>query len=318
MENFYTYQQDTVKAKNLTNSIPQKDELNNVVRHQNPASLINIPQREQISSVPEEKTYTPAQIRNWHIQQENKMLINNTKYLVPYTDFELSVTQEIKPNLVLPLHTYNRTSTDWLTVAIFFGIILFATVRYTYAKYIEHLFLSLINYATSVRMLKEKNYPIFHGAFRLEAIFYITLSIFIFQALNILKWEKALSGIGYFFMILGIVLIYFVAKKLMYFLLGSLFNVTQETREYLFNMDNFNRSLGLFLLPVVILLSYAPFRTPVYMALTGAIIVFVFYIMLLQRVILILLKKQFPMFYLFLYLCTLEFLPLLLIYKVVV
>ncbi|MCY1721239.1 DUF4271 domain-containing protein [Prolixibacteraceae bacterium Z1-6] len=318
MDVIVTYQQDTVKVKNLINQAPQNRELKSVVSRKKPASILDIPEREQAAELSEKKTYTPDQIRNWRILQENKLLINNSKYITPLTDVNFIQSEKPDPGFVLPIRLRNTTGTDWLTLLIFFGIVLFASIRVAYAKYMGHLFLSLFNYSTSVRMLQEKNYPVFHGAFRLEAIFYISLSIFVFQILHLLKWENAVPSPSYFFMILGIVLLYFYVKKLMYLMLGSLFEARNETREYLFNMDNFNRSTGLLLLPIVILISFAPTKTPVFIVFAGIAILISSNLILLQRGIFILLKKQFSIFYLFLYLCTLEFLPLLLIYKVVV
>jgi hypothetical protein len=72
------------------------------------------------------------------------------------------------------------------------------------------------------------------------------------------------------------------------------------------------------LFPVVALINYYPSKNPVFIVYIGIFIVAVSYAFLLQRGIYILLKKQFSIFYLFLYLCTLEFVPLFLIYKEVV
>jgi hypothetical protein len=83
-------------------------------------------------------------------------------------------------------------------------------------------------------------------------------------------------------------------------------------------MDNFNRGTGIILFPVVALIAYFPAENPMVAVFLGILTTLVFYVMLLKRGISILLKKQFPIFYLFLYLCTLEILPLLLIYKLVV
>jgi hypothetical protein len=68
----------------------------------------------------------------------------------------------------------------------------------------------------------------------------------------------------------------------------------------------------------VALIAYFPSEDPMIAVFLGVFTTSVFYVMLLKRGISILLKKQFPIFYLFLYLCTLEFLPLLLIYKIAV
>jgi hypothetical protein len=313
-----TYQQDTVEVQNLLKTMPQSNPLNGISVRQEPVSILSVSERTQTVDTTPGKTYTNAEIRQWRLQQENKLLIDSSKYIAPRTESRLTFTEQNDMGFTLPIHMNNSKGTDWLTFAIFFGILLFASVRFAYAKYMEHMFLSLFNYSTSVRLLQEKNYPIFHGAIRLEIIFYITLSIFIFQVLNVFKWGNSLTSLSYFLMILGGVLLYFFGKKLIYLMFGSLFQATQETREYLFNMDNYNRSLGLLLLPIVILVSFAPVRTPVFIVFAGIVIFVIVNLILLQRGIFILLKKQFSIFYLFLYLCTLEFLPLLLIYKVVV
>lgn len=314
MDIFVTYQQDTISLKNNIQKTPE----NSVMNGNKPVPITQSTEKKNNTETTKQKTYTNAEIKSWRIQQENKLKIGDSKYITPRTSTDLSYSENTSPQLILPIRERIASGTDWLTLIIFFGIILFATVRYAYAKYMEHLFLSLFNYATSVRMFQDKSYPVFHGAFRLEAIFYITFSVFVFQALNILNWENSHVHPSHFLLVLGMVLLYFFGKKFLYWLSGSMFNSLSETREYLFNIDNFNRSLGLLLLPVTILISFAPTRNPAFIVYSGIIIVAIFNLLLLQRGIFILLKKQFSIFYLFLYLCTLEFLPLLLIYKVVV
>ena len=314
MDIFVTYQQDTLSLMNNIQQAPETSVLNG----DKPVPIVQTREQNNNTETAKKKTYTNAEIQNWRIQQENKLKIGDSKYIAPRTSADLSYSETTSPQLVLPIRERISAGTDWLTLVIFFGIILFATVRYAYAKYMEHLYLSIFNYATSVRMLQEKNYPAFHGAFRLEAIFYITFSTFVFQTLNILSWRNSHVQPSHFLLIFGMVLLYFFGKKFLYWLSGSMFNSLPETREYLFNIDNFNRSLGLILLPTTILVSFAPARNPVFIVYSGFAIIVIFNLLLLQRGIFILLKKQFSIFYLFLYLCTLEFLPLLLIYKVVV
>jgi hypothetical protein len=309
MDALVTYQQNTFTAESQNPKTGNSNAEN---------QSINTQQTNASTQNNSEKKYTPQQIRNWRQKQEAKMFMDSTNTVVPRTAPGVTETITETPSIVLPVRKISSFSTDWLTVLIFFAFVLFATVRYAYGKYMEHLFLSLFNYATSVRMFQERNYPVFHGAFRLEAIFYLTFSIFVFQTINALKWQNTQFNPVYFLMVLGVVLVYFFSKKLIYLLLGSLFEAHSETREYLFNIDNFNRSLGLILLIIVVSISYTPFKNPVFIVYVGIFIIAVFNLLLLKRGISILLKKQFSIFYLFLYLCTLEFLPLLLIYKVVV
>jgi hypothetical protein len=167
-------------------------------------------------------------------------------------------------------------------------------------------------------MFREKNYSILHGASRLEALYYIVFSVFLFQILALYFFGAEKTGIIFYGKTLAFIVLYFVSKKTIYKALGTIFNGVAETSEFLFSLDNFNRVTGIILIPIVALIAFYPYENINFIVLLGGLTVVGSYLFLLQRGISILLKKQFSIFYLFLYLCTLEFLPLLLIYKVIV
>ncbi len=263
-----------------------------------------------------EKTSTLSRGNN--TARQKRQAVDSSDYIITRQQAEMHSTQLEQKALVLPNREREYPGHDWLTIIIFVAIALFASIRYSYAKYLKQLFLSLFNNATSIRMLNDKTYPVFHAAFRLEAIFYIIFPIFIFQCLNLFKYQNTSLTPTHLALIFGGTLLYFLGKKVIYLTLGLMFETQNEIREYLFSYDNFNRSLSLVFLPVVILIQFAPLKTPVFIAVLGLVILFLFNLILLRRGTIILLKKQFSLFYLFLYLCTLEILPLLLIYKVVV
>ena len=271
----------------------------------------------QIDSVPPKPTL--AQIRYWRWLREKKMLIDGSRYIQSRNDVKLisSVKYESK-GLGLPIREKNSVNSDWITILFIVAIILIASVRGSYSKYIGYLFQSLVNYSTSFRMFREKNYTILHGAFRLEALFYITFSVFLYQVVQYFQLTLAHKNMLFYVTSFGVVIAYFLAKKFIYSILGLILEGASETSEYLFNMDNYNRTLGLVLFPIVALINYYPSETPLFLVFAGIFAVGIFYIFMLQRGIYILLRKQFSIFYLFLYLCTLEFLPLFLIYKIAI
>ncbi len=252
--------------------------------------------------------------RFWQIHPEEKIFIGDSRYQ-PDTSF---VEHILWKGLNMISREERYPGSDWLTIILFLAFILLASVRAGYSKYISTLFHSLINYSTSFRMFREKNYTILHGAFRLEVLYYIIFSIFVFQVIVMASSGNELFRFSIYAQTLGAVIVYFVCKKLAYQALGSIFIGASDTGEFLFNMDNFNRGTGIILFPIVALIAYDPLGNPLFAVFAGVFAVVVFYLMLLKRGISILLKKQFPIFYLFLYLCTLELLPLLLIYKIVV
>jgi len=316
MKPVITYQQDTVVVESLSNSLPVSDSLNIGRKAGSPreSSEQAMPNTEK----PVPRKYTPQQIRYWRARQEDKLLIDSSKYIRSRVEPGVEYTEQPAQQIVLPMREKMASDTDWITALLFTALVLFASIRYSYVKYIKHLFTSLLSYTTSVRLFQESSYPPSHVTFRLDVVFYLTSSIFIYQALSEFTSPDIHNKFVFFTIVLLGVLLYYLTKKFIYHILGLMFETREETGEYLFNLNNSNRSLGLALLPLVALVALSPFQTPMFLIITGIIIFSIFQVMLLRRGILILLRKQFSIFYLFLYLCTLEFLPLLLIYKIVV
>lgn len=318
MDILVTYLQDTVQVRNLLKTLPETGQFGKLDVQRTPVLFDTIRERRVVETVPPPPTN--AQIRYWRWLREQKMLVGTSRYIHPKNKVTLVASENAayEKGIGLPWHNIKRTNTDWLTLLLLLVLVLFATLRNTYSKYLIHLFQSLVNYSTAFRMFRERNYSILHGAFRLEIYFYFVFSVFIFQVLNYFQLHIAHNNFGFYAITFAAVLVYFVVKKVVYQIIGSVIKGTAETAEYLFNMDNFNRVLGLVLFPVVSLIAFFPAERLGFIVYLGLSVVSIFYLFLLQRGISILLRKQFSIFYLFLYLCSLEFLPLLLILKIVV
>lgn len=273
----------------------------------------------QAIKTPEPVKPTPQQIRYRRMQTEKKMFIGDSHFLPAKTGAKLHASRLVEhTGLQLPVREKNSLNTDWLAILFLLSMVLLVSIKVAYSKYITGLFQSVINYPTAFRLFREGNYPIMHGTTRLELFFYLVFGIFVYQMLNFTQYRVANLGLLFYLKVLGFLILYFFLKKTVYSALGSVFNAAGETAEFLFNVNNFNRALGISMFPVVALVAYFPSGNPEFIAYFGILLTMVFYLLLLKRGISILLKKQFSIFYLFLYLCTLEFLPLLLIYKVVV
>jgi len=299
MTNFITYQStenlDSVRAVKEINT--ETDLINNAIlqQSQQPDSL------------------------NMNSDSVVNLLSNDTDFVSVFGRGGMEYFNESVQNETnLPIMIRNNQNSDWMTIVLLLALILLVSVRAGFQKYIGTLFQSVVNYSTSFRMFREKNYSFLHGAFRLEVLYYIIFSVFIYQILTLQHIEDTNHGLLFFGKTVAVIIIYFLVKKTAYWFLGILFKSDSETSEFLFNLDNNNRAVSIILFPIVALIAYAPFGNPGYIVIFGIITAGIFYLMLLRRGVIILLKKQFSIFYLFLYLCTLEFLPLLLIYKVVV
>ena len=321
MELKIKYQQDTTRGG--TTLEPQPESSGNVLQlDRSPAKIKPIPEREVPESVSAEKPVKPptaAQLRYWWWQREQKLIVGDSRYISPQNEIGLKTETKIEDKgLALPNRPVNSSGNDWLTILLVLILVLFASVRATYSKYLGSLFQSIFNYSTSQRMFQEKNYSFMHAAFRLEIFFYLSFAVFLYQLFQFFETGVAYRNTGLFLFSLGLVLVYFIGKKTVYKMVGFVVEGTYETSEYLFNLDNVNRVIGIVLFPIIALIAFYPFENRTLPVILGIVSVAFLYFLLLFRGFKILMRKQFSIFYLFLYFCTLEFLPLVLLYKIVV
>lgn len=243
---------------------------------------------------------------------------NYQKDLVRPLPYDSLYTVLKKVEVVFPGKKVFRSNPDWLVGVLVLSIILFASVRLIFNKYLSQLIQSTTNYSTFTRTFRERYFNLFHASFRLDIIFSLVMALFFYQILTNFKINPGASkSYSVFLICLGITVGYFIAKRLVYFLLGVLTESQAEVQEYLFSITVFNRVLGIFLLPVTAVIAFVPLSQVEPLLVAGLVIIGVFYIMSLFRGGKIFLKKHFSISYLILYLCTLEILPLFLIYNLV-
>jgi len=218
--------------------------------------------------------------------------------------------------VVYPGKKLLRNNPDWLVGVLVLTFLLLATVRLVFNKYLRQLIQSTINYSTFSRLLRERYFNLFHASFRLDLIFSLIMALFSYQFISAYKINLGIKGsFDVYLACLGIVIGYFLAKKFLYYVIGILTESKHEVQEYLFSITVYNRVLGLFLVPVSATIAFIPLSQVEPLLFVGLGIVIIFYLMSLIRGGKIFLKKQFSISYLILYLCTLEFLPLVLIYN---
>ncbi|MBW6533390.1 MAG: DUF4271 domain-containing protein [Mariniphaga sp.] len=327
MDYRFIYQQDTSKVKlpvEKSSGIPDGGQLN--IDRNALLPLGPIPERKkeikEVDTVkPQPVSVAPfrIQLRNIWWQQENKLLIGDSRYLEPRTEIQLvSPLNNEHVGLQLPAHQINQMNYDWLTFLLLAALAIFASVRTTWNKYVLHLFQSVVNNTTSARLFQEKNTSDIQGAFLLDILFYLVFAVFSFQLLNFFQVDLSFGNSRLFLSSMGLIVAYFLIKKLIYRFFGFLIEKTGETKEYLFNMNNFARVAGIILFPVVTVIAFYPFSNIKIPVFFGLFLVGAIYFLLISRGFVILMNKQFSIFYLFLYFCTLEFLPLVLLFKILV
>ncbi len=260
---------------------------------------------------------TPEQIRLWRQRELNRMFHGDKKELEPVSQIMFKNTIKPATDLALPSRPLMPDHQDWFIVIALMSIVILASVRHTFGNYLSVLFQSIFNYSTAGRMFRERNISLSQGEIRLELFSYLVFGLLFYQASNQFNFNVPYSGFIQFMVSLAGVLLFFVGKKFLYIVAGLLIENRAETAEFVYNFSNHIRVAGILALPFTAAIAWAPYQTAYPLYISGLTIFSILYLFMLWRGLKIFLKKQFSIFYLFLYLCTLEILPLLLVIKLI-
>ncbi len=263
-------------------------------------------------------TYTAEQIRYWKNRENQKMFISGTQTLPPRSAIDVPSFIHSESNLVLPSRIRQYGESDWFLFIAMAVLVIFAIIRNLADKYISGVFIGITNYNTASRIFRESNVGFEWASTLLEIFSYVTISMFAFQLATHQYLSVPFEGFLLFPVLFVGVTGFLLIKKLMHSISGYLFSEQTLASEFIFNQNNSVKVAGIFLFPVVGLIEWGPIDNAGILFAIGIVLFGFVYLLLLLRGINIFLQKQLPIFYLFLYLCTLEFLPTLVVFKLLV
>jgi hypothetical protein len=205
---------------------------------------------------------------------------------------------------------------DWLLGVILICLILIAWLKLFYNKFLNQIIQSLTNFQLSAKLFRDQNIFTRRVSFVLNLNFVLAISVFIYLSFgnfNIIpfKHNDFISLLIYIGAITGILLIRYIVLHLV----GYIFNKQREFQEYLHEILMIYKNLGIFLIPLIFGIAYIHEDVRIYLFYLGGLMIFVALIIRIVKGFKILINKDVLIFYLILYLCTLEILPLLIFYR---
>jgi hypothetical protein len=211
-----------------------------------------------------------------------------------------------------------RIETDsvplWIDLSLIFWVFVIVFARLSYTFRMRQIITTTINPKQVKYLLREGNllkqgFPVI-----LLLLYFFTISLFAFIAINQYLPESFYFSVGEGFLILyGVVVLFHLLKFVSIWFLGFMFNTRKVSLRYLLDHYLFHISEGFILFPLLILFVYSDLQLFMYAAI---IVLLLLWLYRLQRAIVIgLACANFSPSYLFLYLCTLEVMPFFLIYK---
>ena len=204
---------------------------------------------------------------------------------------------------------------DWTSYLIIGLFIVLGWTRLFFKRYFNTLFKSFhfINYAQE--LYQEKSSLTIRGATFLNGIYFLIAGLFSYQLAQYFIPQLQLAGYKMFLIFTAFFIIWYTWNALFKHFTGSVFQKLKVFTEYFYNYNIYRKILGIILFPVVIINQYIDESYIVYFLYAGIIIFTVIYLMHILRGLQIFIKNNVSIFYLILYLCALEFLPLLVLYE---
>ncbi|REJ82924.1 MAG: DUF4271 domain-containing protein [Bacteroidetes bacterium] len=270
----------------------------------------------------EKSDYTPDFYFNQSYTEAESGILSSDQFQIPHN---FTSTDLYKSHRLEPVHNnpMPRESTDnfWIFPSLLLIIGTLAWLRFYYSKYFNQLLKAFYNINLSLQLVRDENILVQRASLILTFTFHLIAALFLYQVSINAGWE--LGGLPQgFYRYIFIVLLVSAAYTLKFLVLkitGWLFDLDREMATYIFHIFLINNVLGLLLLPFIALMTFNP-QADVSTLITACIwTIGIFFIYRIFRGILTGMSVPgFSVLYLFLYLCTLEIAPLLVLIRIII
>ncbi|MGV8829505.1 MAG: DUF4271 domain-containing protein [Breznakibacter sp.] len=211
---------------------------------------------------------------------------------------------------------YLQQQKDWIFLIILAAFILIGSVRVGAPKFITGLFHAIFSETKWTKITESIKLQNRRASLQLSILYHLTIPLLVYefvadQQVSILNHKNILL----YFILLLAWLTLFGIRTAGYMILGYVFDTKQQTIQFLQASLIFTNLSGLLIFPISLLI---PFIDPTYYQILfrlGLSIFIVLYIWHLSKGIKIILDDFLSIFYMFLYLCALEILPLIWLFK---
>ncbi len=238
--------------------------------------------------------------------------VEETKTYIPlFKHHEL----QIKNQEPIPITGSNPI---WLFYVLVFLIAAFTWVKVFYARTLDHILASFLSKTMSNQIVRDENLLLQKASFLLTGIFYLVLALFIYQISILYNFLPDFfpSGFARFLILAVLVSMIYSFKFIFLKVSGFIFQIDKPVSAYIFNIFLINNLIGILLLPIVIAIAFTTtFAAIIIFKIAIAIIILLYVFRLIRGVMIAQSLKNFNIFYLILYICSLEIAPIVFMIK---
>lgn len=212
-----------------------------------------------------------------------------------------------------------KQRSNWVLLSLGVLLLLFGCISVFFRVELIAIIHAFYSDRTLAQLSKEDNFFTSWAFLFLYVLFGFTVGIFIYIVLDSMALHTSYTGMHLFFILSLLVVLLFTAKIVITRILGFVFDLQRLVRDYISALYLCYFNVAIVLLPLVmimLLLSSEATTAGLWAALIVIGMVLAFQFLRVSKNVLT--SYQFPKFYLFLYLCTLEIGPILILLKLLV
>lgn len=208
------------------------------------------------------------------------------------------------------------TGEKWVIISILCMVLFFAILKNAFSKELGLIMESFYNNRTLNQISKEDNLFSSWPFLFLYLLFGLTIGMFLYLSGKFFQPETYYKGFEWFLILSALVIGLFTLKIVVLRILGFFFGIQKLVKEYvaILFLSYFNAAL--IFLPLIIAYSLTPATyAGIYTYLAVFLVILIFLIQFIRAGTNVLTTYHFSKTYLFIYLCALEFCPILILIK---
>jgi Domain of unknown function (DUF4271) len=206
----------------------------------------------------------------------------------------------------------------WILGIIAFLLVLFAVLKNTFTKQLSAVVQSFYSNRALTNLNKEDNLITSWSFLLLFIQFGFTIGMFFYLVAQYRQLQQVQEGFSFFVAISIAIILLYLLKIVCLRILGFVFNVQKPLHQYvsILYLSYFNASL--LFIPIIIAFALSPAKYGSLYVLLGILTLLVIFVFqFIRAAVNILSQYRFPKLYLFLYFCTLEICPILILIKAI-
>lgn len=226
-------------------------------------------------------------------------------------------SQQLKTQGIRPM-LFKKYQPDWILGLLLLCFVLLAWAQVFYRRRLRQILMATYSKRFLSQLVRDGDLFSERISLATGFIYFIITSLFLFQLYELVLVKDAgrlLQGFPLFALISIFVLGFWMVKIGLIRFLSFIFRTRQTSREYILNILIFNILTGIFLLPLMVFAVYL--KSVIFLWICMIIFALFFFFRFVRGFLIGISITKFSYLFLFVYLCSLEILPLVVLLKVV-